>query len=180
MKRDEWFAFNVGHYVRDTMHLTTEQHGAYLLLILAYWPHGPLPDDDQVLASIAKQPLPAWRRMRPTIQAFFQPANGKWNHKRIDKERMKAIAIGELRSTAGKESARQKAIKRATHVEPVEKQTTTQLHKQRQTSPSIQSVSEGASVEDARPRHPDERPMTAAGEAAQKLMKDLVRKVAAQ
>ena len=54
MKRDAWFPFNVGDYVRDTMHLTTEQHGAYLLLMLAYWPRGPLPDNDNALASIAK------------------------------------------------------------------------------------------------------------------------------
>jgi uncharacterized protein YdaU (DUF1376 family) len=115
--------------------------------------------------------------MRPTIQALFQPAEGRWNHKRIDKERMKALAIGELRSTAGKESARQKAIKRSTHVEDVNRQTPTQIQQQRQKPSSIQSVSEGACVEDARPRQPDEAPKPLSALTSQ-LQQGVLRKVA--
>lgn len=104
-KRDAWFPFYVGDYLRDTPHLTAEQHGAYLLLILAYWPKGPLPDDDGMLSSIAKVSLAVWKRMRPIIAAFFQVHDGQWHHKRIDKERGRAFGITELRSIAGREGA---------------------------------------------------------------------------
>lgn len=52
-KTDLWYPFYVGDYRKDTARLSTEQHGAYRLLLDEYWVAGPLPDDDQVLARIA-------------------------------------------------------------------------------------------------------------------------------
>ena len=37
---------NIGGHLRDIGHLTTEQQGAYLLLILRYWSKGSPDDDD--------------------------------------------------------------------------------------------------------------------------------------
>jgi uncharacterized protein YdaU (DUF1376 family) len=51
-----WFPFYVGDYTRDTARLTTEAHGAYLLLMLDYWVNGAPPDDDETLATITKLP----------------------------------------------------------------------------------------------------------------------------
>jgi uncharacterized protein YdaU (DUF1376 family) len=85
----------VGDYLADTAHLRTIEHGAYLLLIMHYWRTGGLPDDDGSLARIARMRLTEWHRVRPVIEAFFQPG---WKHKRIELEFSNAFRI----SMAGK------------------------------------------------------------------------------
>jgi uncharacterized protein YdaU (DUF1376 family) len=82
-----YMPFYPGDHLRDTRHLTTEQQGAYLLLILEYWSKGCVPDDDEQLSRIVGLTLPKWRKMRPIIQAFFRDG---WRHKRIDAELAKA------------------------------------------------------------------------------------------
>ena len=73
----------VGDYLGDTGHLTTAQHGAYLLLMMHYWRKGELPDDDRQLCKIAKLPLKTWCEYRATLQDFFYEG---WKHNRIDAE----------------------------------------------------------------------------------------------
>jgi uncharacterized protein YdaU (DUF1376 family) len=72
-------------YLDDTGHLTAEQHGAYLLLIMYYWHHGSLPDDDNQLALITRCSRQRWvgASLKKTLQPFFQSG---WRHKRIDRE----------------------------------------------------------------------------------------------
>ncbi len=64
-------------YLGDTMHLSTIEHGAYLLLLGAMWrAGGSLPADDRVLARTTGLTLDRWRRMKPTIMAFMHPISG--------------------------------------------------------------------------------------------------------
>ena len=97
MKRP-WFPFWPRDYLADTQHLSTAEHGAYCLLILHYWQQGGLPDVDAELAKITRLPVVAWRRMRPTIQAFFHDG---WQHKRIDQDIAKLDTVVAKRSAAG-------------------------------------------------------------------------------
>jgi uncharacterized protein YdaU (DUF1376 family) len=92
---DIWMPFYVGDYLADTNRLTTEQHGAYLLLILDYWKSGPIPDDDDVLARITRLSSASWTNSRSVLVAFFKHADGYLTHKRIDKEREKAISLAD-------------------------------------------------------------------------------------
>jgi uncharacterized protein YdaU (DUF1376 family) len=62
-----WMPLYVGDYLGDTGHLTTTQHGAYLLLMMHYWRKGELPDDDKQLSKITKLPLKVWTEYRETI-----------------------------------------------------------------------------------------------------------------
>ena len=78
-----WMPLYVGDYLGDTGHLTTTQHGAYLLLMMHYWRKGELPDDDKQLSKITKLPLKIWVEYRPIVQEFFHDG---WKHKRIDAE----------------------------------------------------------------------------------------------
>jgi uncharacterized protein YdaU (DUF1376 family) len=105
-RRDAWMPFYIGDYLRDTQHLNAEKHGAYVLLIFAYWVSGaPLPDDDEHLATIARVPLDRWHGIRNIIAAFFDIAHGVWRHKRVDIELRRAKRISKERSKAGAEGA---------------------------------------------------------------------------
>lgn len=85
-KPDTWMPLYIGDYLRDTTRLTTEQHGAYLLLIMDYWTNGPLPDDDAALAQVTRLQPSAWKKNRPALVRMFQVIDGEWHHKRIDEE----------------------------------------------------------------------------------------------
>lgn len=85
-KPDTWMPMFIGDYLADTGRLNTEQHGAYLLLIFDYWRSGPLSDDDEELAGIARLDIKTWRRHRPKLERYFAIADGQWRHKRVDQE----------------------------------------------------------------------------------------------
>lgn len=90
-KVDAWMPLWIGAYLADTMTLTTQQHGAYLLLLFAYWRNrGPLADDDQDLASIVKASPDEWILLRKKLERFFSVEAGTWVHKRADEELRKA------------------------------------------------------------------------------------------
>jgi uncharacterized protein YdaU (DUF1376 family) len=102
---DHWMRFNVGDYLADTMHLTTFQHGIYLLLIMHYFKRGELPNEEGALARIAKISVPQWRRQAAPAMALFSRQNGHWNHRRIDAERERARSVSEVKQAAGKQGA---------------------------------------------------------------------------
>ena len=76
-------------YLADTMHLTTEEHGAYLLLLMAAWQQDDcaLPNDDRKLARITRLSPHKWRVLRETILEFWTVENGRIFQKRQRKER---------------------------------------------------------------------------------------------
>ena len=92
---DIWMPIYIGDYLSDTLRLTTEQHGAYLLLIMDYWKQGAPPDKDEVLASITRCSKDAWAMLRPFLEPFFKIQNGRWEHKRVEQEKAKAVAQSE-------------------------------------------------------------------------------------
>ncbi len=78
----------VREYLMDTRHLTTEQHGAYLLLLMQSWctPDCSLPDDDKKLAAWTGLPLDRWKEMRPVIIEFFDVLEARLKQKRLQHE----------------------------------------------------------------------------------------------
>jgi uncharacterized protein YdaU (DUF1376 family) len=95
-KTDSWMPLWIGDYLADTMTLNAAQHGAYLLLLFAYWRNkGPLEDDDEDLATIAKATPAEWKKLRVKLLRFFDVDGGLWTHPRADKELKKAGIFAE-------------------------------------------------------------------------------------
>jgi uncharacterized protein YdaU (DUF1376 family) len=99
----------VGDYLGDTGHLTTTQHGAYLLLMMHYWRKGSLPDEDKQLAAITKLSLKGWLECRETMQMFFYDG---WSHKRIDAELQTISKLSNKRAIAGQLGGMRSALSR--------------------------------------------------------------------
>lgn len=97
-----WMPLYVSDYLGDTGHLSTVEHGAYLLLIMHYWQAGSLPGDDAKLARICRLHADEWAAIRETIAEFFDE---DWTHGRIEAEMAKASEIINKRSAAGKAGA---------------------------------------------------------------------------
>jgi len=97
-----WMPFYPGHYLADTGHLTAEQHGAYLLLIMHYWCNEGLPDDHEQLRRIARLSHHRWKANEKTLQKFFK--NG-WCHSRLDQELAKAKKISAQKAFSGLKGA---------------------------------------------------------------------------
>ena len=100
-----WMPLYLGDYLGKTARLTTEQHGAYLLLLFDYWRSGPPPSDDDVLAQITRLPRPAWRKMKPIILAFFVERDGLLHHSRVEEELLKAEENHDRRSEKARKAA---------------------------------------------------------------------------
>lgn len=89
-------------YLADTTHLSTEEHGAYLLLLIAAWrsPECRLPDDDAKLARFVHATPRVWARLRPVMAPFFVIEGGFWVQKRLSKERKYVADVSAKRSKA--------------------------------------------------------------------------------
>lgn len=73
MKPDIWMPLFIGDYLADTMHLTTTQHGAFLLLLLHAWRTGGyLPDNDATLAAITRTSVEDWQNNRTVIVGLLE------------------------------------------------------------------------------------------------------------
>lgn len=137
----KWMPLYVSEYIGDTAHLTTEQHGAYLLLIMHYWMHGSLPQDTAALARICKLSRTRFESNCSAIAPLFKL--GPWRHKRVEEELEKAKNVSERRALAGSKGGRssrglnneQRFV--ASGLQAIAKQTGTHIHKR-----SISSTSE--------------------------------------
>lgn len=94
----------VEDYRRDTRHLCTEEHGAYLKLLMEAWesPASSLPDDDEMLARIVGVSRERWEAMKRIVMAFwtFDGRSKRWVQKRLKKERRLAVVRKQKASDA--------------------------------------------------------------------------------
>lgn len=105
----------VGDYLADTLHLTTEEHGAYLLLLMCMWrAGGTLPNDPEKLARMARVSSKRWHKVWPAIAGHFESADEsgtKITQHRLYQEHEKAVLISEKRKPIGRAGGIAKALK---------------------------------------------------------------------
>lgn len=71
MSNRAWMPLHIADYLADTGHLTATEHGAYLLLIMHYWQNGHLPENERVIARIAKLTPEQWEESRERLLLPF-------------------------------------------------------------------------------------------------------------
>lgn len=74
----------VGDYLGDTVHLTCEEHGAYLKLLMTMWrADGYLPHDEVKLARIIGVGAKKWKTIWGSIGAFFTVDGDRITQRRL-------------------------------------------------------------------------------------------------
>ncbi|AJE21479.1 DUF1376 domain-containing protein [Azotobacter chroococcum] len=113
----------VADYLADTAHLTTLEHGAYLLLMFNYWQRGESfkAKDEQSLnkrlATVARLSLAEWEEVRETLEDFFEVTDTEWSHRRIDRDLEAVNAKSGKAKAAGKASAKRRSSERSADAE---------------------------------------------------------------
>ncbi len=131
-------------FIADTAHLTAQQTGAYLMLLMVAWRTHDccLPDDDKLLARYARMEFRAWKYHKSIIMDFWDKTeNGKWYQARLLDERKYVEDKRNKNVTAGKASALKRHETRSTYV-PTEGQ-----HKPNEPHPTPPSI--GSSYSDS-------------------------------
>lgn len=102
----------VADYLGDTRHLTTEQHGAYLLLLMTMWrSDGRLPNDAKKLARITGCTASRWAKISDDVLAFFEADGDDLTNRRLMFELKKASEKSIKRAEAGTKGGEAKALK---------------------------------------------------------------------
>lgn len=102
----------IADYLGDTRHLTTEQHGAYLLLLMTMWrADGRLPNDDKKLARIVGSTASRWAKIKGDVLAFFEVDGDELTNRRLSVELKKASEKSIKRAEVGTRGGLAKSLK---------------------------------------------------------------------
>ncbi|WP_281984779.1 YdaU family protein [Escherichia coli] len=106
----------IADYLADTMHLSAEEHGAYLLLMFNYWQTGkPIPKNR--LAKIARLTNERWADVEPSLQEFFCDNGEEWEHLRIEEDLASVREKLTKKSAAGKASVQARRSRKEADVQ---------------------------------------------------------------
>lgn len=106
----------IADYLAGTMHLSAEEHGAYLLLMFNYWQTGkPIPKNR--LAKIARLTNERWADVEPSLQEFFCDNGEEWVHLRIEEDLASVREKLTKKSAAGKASVQARRSRKEADVQ---------------------------------------------------------------
>src|SRR5262245_14561 len=104
----QYMPLYTGEYLRATRHLTPEEHGIYLLLLMHCWDlKEPVPLDERKQCGIVNARSGGEiESLRRVLREFFVRMDDGWYNKRIKKEIERFETISTSRSTAGAKGAK--------------------------------------------------------------------------
>ena len=99
-------------FIADTGHLSAQQTGAYMMLLMMAWrsPECRLPDDDDKLARWARVDRRTWLKIKPVVMEFWTLVDGFWSQKRLSKERDVVSKRAEVARENGQQGGRPKSL----------------------------------------------------------------------
>lgn len=71
-RKQAFMPLHIESYLVDAEGLTAAEHGAYLLLIMAFWRNGRLPDDERIIQRLSLLSVEEWSKSRDRLLSFFQ------------------------------------------------------------------------------------------------------------
>ena len=83
---DIWMPIYIGDILAKTTRMTTEQIGASFLLMMDYWRNGAIPDDNNVIASVIRLPVPKAKSLKLILinSNLFEVNDGQMSSKYLD------------------------------------------------------------------------------------------------
>jgi uncharacterized protein YdaU (DUF1376 family) len=106
-----YMQFYVADYLADTAHLSTLEHGAYMLLLMNYWQRGkPLPTSDERLSRICRLSMDEWLAIKDNILEFFIEKDGELVQKRVEIELAAVMEKSDQARNAGRISAAKRRL----------------------------------------------------------------------
>jgi uncharacterized protein YdaU (DUF1376 family) len=130
-----WMPIYWGDYFKKTFHLTTEEHGAYFLLMGYYWQNGKISRNIDLIKKITGL---SEKKLGNVIK-FFRIDGLYYVHDRIEDELRKAAENKEKKSLAGKKGMQQRYNKTPNTV-------ITELQQSYNPSPSPSSIDTNVSI----------------------------------
>jgi uncharacterized protein YdaU (DUF1376 family) len=93
-------------YLADTTHFSAEEHGAYLLLLMAMWRrNGSVPNDDRDLARMCCVNVRRWPRVKARLLPLLTEKDGELSQKKL------YAVLGELRNRKAQKRSSDKHTK---------------------------------------------------------------------
>ena len=88
-----WFPLYHGDYLRDTRLLSPAQHGVYLLLLMAFFTEGPLPNDPDTLCRIAAGANPT--DVQRILERYWELTEAGWVNRKMEAVRQQQATISD-------------------------------------------------------------------------------------
>lgn len=127
--------------IGDTTHLSAEQFGAYVLILIATWRNNgqALPDDDERMAKICRVSRAKFRqKLRPILSEFFTISESRWRQQRLEIEWERVSTLISKRAANARAIVKQKGSKSTgTHNQ---KEATLPIQDSESTSSNVESL----------------------------------------